>query len=142
MTAKGRDRRSRELAQIHQGAKALGMDTRDKDDDSPYRAMLWSVARVRSAGDLDAGGRHAVIQHMKALGYQPRQWRPRPSGDRQALLGKVRKQLDVAGRDEAYADALAKRICKVERLIWCDAQQLRKIIAALSYDAQRHGRHR
>lgn len=135
-----RDRRTRELAQIHMGAKALGLDTRDKDPDSPYRSLLWSVARVRSAKELDAGGRMAVLAHMGKLGFTQRKWRPRPSGDRQALLGKIRKQLEAAGRDEAYADSMAMRICKVERLIWCDPPQLSKIVAALSYDARRHGR--
>ncbi|MGL4885496.1 MAG: phage protein GemA/Gp16 family protein [Aeromonas veronii] len=49
-------------------------------------------------------------------------------------------QLAAAGRTWAYADAMAMRICKVERLEWCDEPQLQKLIAALNYDANRHGR--
>lgn len=142
MPAKPRNRRSRELAKIHMGAKALGLDTQDKDPDSPYRSMLWAVARQRSAKDLDAAGRTAVLAHMKSLGVKQPPWRPRPSYDREALLGKIRAQLHAAGREEAYADGMAKKMFAVERVIWCNSQQLSKIVAALSYDAKRHGRER
>lgn len=60
--------RNVELAKIHMGAAALGMIT--KADDSAYRDMLWSVARVRSAGELDAGGRAKVIEHLQGCGWK------------------------------------------------------------------------
>lgn len=60
--------RNIELAKIHMGATALGMIT--KADDSAYRDMLWSVARVRSAGDLDAGGRAKVLEHLQGRGWK------------------------------------------------------------------------
>ena len=43
--------RTRELAQIHIARQQLGMD------DETYRSVLWTVARVRSAADLDWSGR-------------------------------------------------------------------------------------
>lgn len=132
-----RDRRGTELAKIHMGANKLGLDTKDKDPDSPYRSMLWAVGRVRSAGDLDASGRAAVLDHMKRLGFESPKYRPKPSKATAAQIGKVRAQLYDAGRDEAYGDALAKRICKVERLVWCKPDQLNRIVAALWYDQER-----
>ena len=47
------DKRRRELAAIHIGAEALGLD------DETYRDMLAHVAGKRSAGKLDAAGRRA-----------------------------------------------------------------------------------
>jgi len=60
--------RAVELAKIHIAAQQLGLRT--EMDDSAYRDVLWCVARVRSAKDLDAGGRQAVLQHFKANGWK------------------------------------------------------------------------
>jgi phage gp16-like protein len=135
-----RDRRGIELAKIHMGANKLGLDTKDKDPNSPYRAMLWAVARVHSAAELDASGRAAVLDHMRRLGFDSPKYRPKPSKATEAQIAKVRAQLHEAGRDESYGDALAKRICKVERLVWCKPDQLNRIVAALWYDQQRKRR--
>jgi len=43
----------------------------------------------------------------------------------------------LKGRGWAYADGLARRICKVEKLAWVRSGDLRKIIAALKYDQGR-----
>jgi phage gp16-like protein len=132
-----RDRRGIELAKIHMGANKLGLDTKDKDPDSPYRSMLWAVGRVRSAAQLDASGRAAVLDYMRRLGFESPKYRPKPSKATVAQINKVRAQLHDAGRDEAYGDALAKRICKVEKLVWCKPDQLNRIVAALWYDQKR-----
>ena len=57
-----KDPRTRELATIHATVHKLGMD------DATYRQMLWSVARVKSAADLDFAGRKTVIDHLRAIG--------------------------------------------------------------------------
>lgn len=127
-----KDQRKRELAQIHLGAKQVGMD-----DDS-YRAMLWSVARVRSAKDLDAGGRRAVIDHLKAVGFRPRrQGRTSVGENKEQLAAKVRAQLQASDKPEGYADGMAKKMFGVQRWEWCSPDQLRRIIAALNYQARR-----
>lgn len=124
--------RNRDLAMIHVAAKQLAMSDED------YRAMLWTVARTRSSGDLDAHGRRKVLEHLKSRGFRPRRTcRPVPAGSREKLLAKIRAMLADAGRPDAYGDALAERICKVERLEWCNPTQLRKIVAALNYDQRR-----
>lgn len=56
--------RARDLAAIHATVKQLGMD------DDTYRDMLWTVARERSAGDLDFAGRKRVLEHLRAIGGQ------------------------------------------------------------------------
>jgi len=42
--------RRAQLAKIHIAKKELGLD------DETYRSMLWTIARVRSASDLDSHG--------------------------------------------------------------------------------------
>lgn len=124
--------RKRDLAMIHIGAKQLGIDG------DTYRDMLWTVARVRSAGDLDEAGRRDVIEHLKARGFKVRgKGRTTPAGDKQKLISKIRAQLAAADRADAYADGMARRMFHVERFEWCDVEQLRKIVAALTYDAKR-----
>lgn len=126
-------RRNAQLAAIHVAKKQLGLD------DDTYRAMLWAVARVESAADLDGYGRAQVLDHLKARGFRSssrgRGGHTRLPAERRGLRGKIDALLGE--RPAAYGDALAKRICKVERLDWCNPEQLRKIVAALSYDAKR-----
>jgi phage gp16-like protein len=64
---KTRSGRSMDLAKIHIAAEQLGL--RRNGDDSAYRDMLWSIGRVRSAADLDAGGRQAVLTHLRRCGF-------------------------------------------------------------------------
>jgi phage gp16-like protein len=134
------DARNRELAAIHVGKKALGLD------DPTYRAMLWTVARVESARDLDYAGRRAVLEHMRQRGFERPVNRPAPAdhgkkpqvpADRQALVDKLEAQLAAAARPWNYVRAMAKRMFHVDQLEWATAEQLRKIVAALEYDARR-----
>lgn len=125
--------RSRQLARIHILKAELELD------DDAYRNVLWSLARVESAKDLDEHGRGQVIQHLerhrRAFASVNR---PRPSQDKEALVGKIRALLHAQNREERYADGIARRMFKIDRYDFCTPEQLHKIVAALSYDAQRH----
>lgn len=124
------DRRNRELAQIHIAAQQLGLD-RDT-----YETVLWTVARVRSAAELDAAGRARILEHFRALGWRPhKRGRPRPSEDRAPLIAKIDAMLGE--RPRTYADGIAHRMFGIRRLEWCAPDQLRKIVAALAYDQRR-----
>lgn len=126
------DPRSRELAAIHMGKKRLGLD------DATYRDLLWTVARVRSAKDLDEHGRRAVIEHMRARGFHAAGGaRQRPAQDREALVAKIRALLIEAGRADAYADGMARHMFKVEKFTWLEPRQMHKLVAALMYDQKR-----
>ncbi len=136
---RAKDTRRAELGKIHMGAEALGMDTEDKDPDSEYRRMLWSVARVRSAADLDEAGRRRVLDHLKACGFKAkRKSRPRPSQDREALVGKVRAMLEAMSLPDEYADGMSKKMFHVERYEWCNPDQIHRLVAALEYHRRRH----
>ncbi len=125
------DIRKRELAMIHVAKSQLGLD------DDAYRDMLWTVARVRSAADLDWAGRKKVLDHLKAKGFKSKT-RPAPAKYKSVLVSKIRALLIAAGnKPDAYADGMARHMFKVERFEWCDPAQLRKIIAALGYQQKR-----
>lgn len=146
------DRRRAELARIHIAAEELGMDTKDDDPNSDYRCMLWTIGRVRSAGELDAAGRRKVLDHLRALGAPPapesakRNFPGRPhnmdSVDRGPMLRKIEAYLTEAKRPWSYVDTMAYGMFQVDRIGFCTPAQLHKIIAALDIDARRHGRYR
>lgn len=131
--------RKAELAQIHIAKVQLALD------DDAYRALLLQVTGKTSSKDLTWQGRKALLDHFKKLGFKVKSnkaGRPAPvvKGDKGNLMAKIEAQLAEAQRPWSYADGMATRICKVDRIEWCDAEQLVKIIAALNVDAKRHGR--
>ncbi len=134
--------RSKDLARIHLAKKDLGLD------DDAYRAMLWTVARVRSAADLDAAGRRKVIEHLRSRGHRgaagrtPYPGRPHniDSEDKGPLLRKIEALLTDSRRPWEYARAIAQRSFNVDRLEFCTPEQLRKLVAMLGYDAGRRAR--
>lgn len=139
MTARP-DLRNRELAAIHIAKAQLGLDR------ATYEDMLWTVARVRSAADLDFAGRKQVLDHLQAQGFQSRRRRAGPppanlySQERGPLLRKIEALLAASGRHWFYADGIAKRMFKIELVRWCAPDQLHKVVAALEYDAKRRAR--
>lgn len=142
------DTRRKDLAKIHIAKKQLGMD------DTTYREMLWSVARVKSAADLDEQGRSAAIEHLKACGFRPTHksakafksahksarasgmHRP-PARARAPLLSKIGAILAELKLPWNYADGMARRMFGVEKARWLNPRQLYKLTAALIYHQQR-----
>jgi phage gp16-like protein len=123
------------LASIHIGAKQLGLSRED------YECMLWSVARVRSSGDLDSAGRKRVIEHLKSRGFKPRRkGRTKPAEGRELMVRKVRALLinhPTGAKPDGYADGMAKRMFDVDRFEWLKPDQLHKLIQALEIDRKR-----
>lgn len=140
------DARRRELAKIHILAGQLGLDTNDRNPASEYRSLLFTVGRVRSAGDLDQAGRLALLDHLNQrgrkhaparLGTAEQANKPAVAADCQGLVDKLEAQLTSAGLPWRYAEAMAERMFRVKRLEWCRPEQLRKIVAALEYAKRR-----
>lgn len=133
------NRRNASLSKIHIAKKDLALD------DDTYRALLARVTGKRSAKDLTPRQVSAVLAEFERLGWEPKPAAkagrtPKPSADRAALMGKIEAFLAEAKRSWAYADGMALRMFRVARTEWLDAEQLRAVIAALAYDARRHGR--
>ncbi|KPA90627.1 Mu-like prophage protein gp16 [Pseudomonas asplenii] len=135
------NRRNLQLSKIHIAKKDLGLD------DETYRALLKRVAGISSAKDIGPRQAAAVLAEFERLGWQSTP-KPKSKGrtvsnvaqGREKLVGKVNALLADADRPLEYADGMAKRMFQVERVEWLDAKQLGGIVAALTYDAQRHGR--
>lgn len=130
------DRRIRELAQIHIAKKQLGLD------DETYREMLFTLARVRTASVLDDYGRRRVLDHLRARGFSSARGKAafpgRPHNcDSNPLLKKIEALLAHGRKPWAYGDAMAARMFHVDRIAFCNDEQLRKIVAALSYQQSR-----
>lgn len=137
------EQRVKDLAAIHVSAKQLGM-TRDV-----YESVLQRVAGVRSAADLDAGGRRKVLAELGRLGAdrrpvrtrrgtaRPGQYPDRPANiEREPMLRKIEALLTELAAPWSYADAIARQMFRVEKVAWLRrSDQLRAVIAAL--DARR-----
>lgn len=123
------------LAKIHIAKKQLGMD------DGTYRAMLRQHGGVSSSKDLTQASAVKVLQHLVRSGFKataPKvERRPTTTQDRDALMRKIEAQLSDQKRPWTYADAMAKRMFKVDKVSWLDADQMGRLVAALWYGAQR-----
>ena len=132
MPAKSKTIRNSELAAIHCAKKELGLD------DDTYRDMLWSIARVRSAGDLDWTGRKRVLDHLKSRGAgraTKNQWAfiDRAAADRQPLLRKICAVCRAMKAGKSYAEGVAKRQHRIDRrLEMMDANELWLLAGALA----------
>jgi phage gp16-like protein len=133
--------RNAALAKIHLGAKSIGLA---KD---AYRAMIREIggAESGSAADLDRAGIDRVVDHLAGLGAEftrPARAgkKPRMTAGLQAMVDKIDAYLAEAGKPMAYADGIAKRRVKVEKIAWCNAAQLGVVIGELEKAARKAGR--
>lgn len=136
---------ARQIKLIHTVKGALKLS----DDD--YRAILseYGVASSKQMNAVDAARLLADLEAKAESagvwkrGAAPKRKGKRPANidgaDRGAQLAKIEALLTVGNRPWGYADALAKRICKVDRVAWVPNWQLYKLIAALRYQAKREG---
>jgi len=127
--------RKAELAKIHIAKKALGLD-----DDS-YRDVLRNVCKVDSSAKLDSQGRFKLLKHFERLGWKntrPKYGnKPNAGKGKEALMGKVEALLADSRLPWTYADGMAKRMFKLDKVVWLNAVQLRKLVAALQIAANR-----
>ncbi len=134
-TAPAADIRKRELAQIHIAKAALSLD------EETYRAMLWSVARVHSAAELDWAGRKNVLDYLKTRGWSQRPVRATHqsralAGDPQSkMIRALWLDLHAAGAvRDASEQALAsyvRRITRRDALQWLTVAEARRVIETL-----------
>lgn len=142
--------RGAKIAEIHIAAKALGMDPSDKSPGSEYRTMLRNLVGVTSSTALTGAGLDVVVAHLRKLqaarGLQSTHAakhakRPKaPPADRQAQMGRIEAHLADAQRPWSYAHGMAQRMFKVDRLEFCNDDQLHRLVAALEYDQARRAK--
>lgn len=134
--------RNQQLGAIHAEKKRLLFD------ETMYRALLLRVAGVSSAKDLDAKGRADVLSEFakfnRARTAAEQMLLPNaPQNVREelsAMIGKVAAILAEHGLNWSYAHGTAKRMFDTQRIEWLHADQLHKVVAALTFDQQRRRR--
>ena len=129
------------LARIHIAKKDLGLS------DEVYRGIIEAKFGESSAKKLTDTQLEQLAGHLRTLGWEPappkkkgRKPRNMSGTPRAPLLSKIEALLTEAGRPWEYADGVARRVCGVEKVQWCTPAQLQKVVAALGYNARRHGR--
>jgi phage gp16-like protein len=133
------DAKRREIAMIHIAKADLCLD------DDTYRDVLWTVARVRSAADLDHAQRQAVLDHFKARGWQPKkkpnEWAfiDKAAIDNQPLLRKICAVCRDMGVSVAYAEGVAKRQHGIERKLQMMSNGELWILAGALERTRQHG---
>lgn len=133
------ERRRRDLAAIHVGAKQLGLDEQTRRD------LIERVTGVRSAADLDDAARAAVVQELRRLGAGRPGARkgayPGKPGNMATMPSEVRKieaQLTDMGLPWSYADSIAKRMFRIPRVAWLRTQaQLVAVLSALDVEQRK-----
>lgn len=135
------ERRRKSLAAIHAAKRTLGLynDT--------YRDLLERVSAsfgpaVRSAGNLTPAQIHAVLEEFKRLGgFKPSpKTKGKPANFEQLpeMITKVEALLADMKLPWSYADAIAMRQFRIQRVAWCRKEdQLRAIIAALHVEQEK-----
>ena len=130
----GTQLRNAELAQIHIARAQLGID------EDTYRAVLWTVARVKSAKDLDWTGRKALLEHFRAKGWKPappksaKAAKPASAGQ-EGMVRALWSELHAAGKVNDPSDAaLGSWLTRnkwPERVEWLNGRQIVQAIEAL-----------
>lgn len=129
-----RDLRRRDLAVIHLAAKQLGLD------DETYRAMLWTVARVRSAADLDFAGRAKVLTHMQGRGARIGRRDPPLVRKMRACWLALRDAGLLRDASERALNAFVHRAVGVDAPRFCSSAQAHQVIEALKDWRKRGGK--
>lgn len=139
------DRRKRLIAALHVAKAKAALD------DDTYRAVLRNHCSFAD-GQTPSSKAMSAYEILSALNdicaragiQRPRHHgRPSVTPERSAQIKKIEAMLADKGRRQgrsvpwAYADAMAKKLCGVDKVAWCSPEQLNKLIAALSYDQHR-----
>jgi phage gp16-like protein len=121
------------LAKIHIAKKQLGLD------DPIYRTILAELFDAESAKNLKITELVRLVQHLEQLGFTPTR-KNRPASERDRLVKRIWAQCYSLNRPVPdYADGLARHMFHLDKVIWCDPDQLRKLSAALTYQQKREG---
>jgi phage gp16-like protein len=137
------ERRRRDLAMIHIAKKKCGLS------EDTYRELLYNIAGVNSAADLDSKGRERILKHLKACGFRSFHKSAKASGmhipaspDKALMLSKIGAILSDLDKPWSYADGISKRAFKVDMVRWCNTEQLFKVMQMLIiYQKDQHRKH-
>ena len=132
---------NKKKALIHVAKAKVGMS------EVEYRDMLAGVG-VTSSKDLNFAKFEMLMKSFEKLGFKRRRGtHASPKGyagqgaqglsSKDRLLGKVDAIRADMGLQKGYVDAIARNMFGVDVYAWCNAHQLHKIVAALTYHQKR-----
>jgi len=131
---------------IHVAKARLGLT------DEEYRDALKAYGGVASSRDLNQEQFKAVMKHFQRCGFKQLYKPPGEAHSRggcatpdiarlprakQGIMYLIGVTLEALGKSWAYADGIAGRMFGIERLEWCDKEQLQKVMAALVYQQRK-----
>lgn len=121
----------KQIAVIHIAKAKTGMS------DDAYLDMLRSMG-VGSSTELDQSGFDEIMRRFKSGGFKRVHSSAKKSGmhrdpalENRRLLEKIGALLADMKLPWSYADAIARRMYRIEKVRWCGAEQLRGIVVAL-----------
>lgn len=126
------------IAKIHVAKKEMGL----LDDD--YRQMLLDVTGRTSSADCNVGELRAMVEAMKAKGFQPKKGTPKAADSpfatkARAMWISLYHLGAIDNPSEQALEAFARRQLKCERMQWANQAQAYKLVEALKAIADRHG---
>ena len=129
--------RQKMISKIHIAKKQLGLD------DDVYRGLLSQATGLHSCKDMDDSQLAAVLNLLQQKGFgadagaQGYQRTPLHFAEHGAMMRKIGALLTQSGKTWGYAHGIARKMFGVETVQRCDAEQMRKVLAALNYQARR-----
>nr|DAO77917.1 MAG TPA: Protein of unknown function (DUF1018) [Caudoviricetes sp.] len=129
--------RQKMISKIHIAQQQLGLD------DDVYRDLLAQATGKRSCKDMDDGELAAVLNLLQQKGFgadvdaKAYQRTPLHFAEHGAMMRKIGALLTQTGKSWAYAHGIARKMFGVETVQRCDGEQMRKVLAALNYQAKR-----
>lgn len=129
------DQRRVWIGRVHAAAARLGLD------DETRRALQLQVTGVDSCARMSMRQLREVMEALHQRGYPRPRREPMVSVERSPLLAKLRAQCAAQGYPwPAYVLGISRRMfgAHAPRLLgWHTPDQLRRMVAALSYDQKR-----
>lgn len=133
--ANEQNRRRGMIAKIKVAQKQLGME------DDVYRDVLAATTGLRSCKDMEVWQLERVLQKLEQLGFAPTRSKPERQplhlAEHTPMINKIGAMLHQSGKSWAYAHGIARKMFGVEMVQRCDGEQMRKVLAALNYQAKR-----
>ena len=104
-----------------------------------YRDLLGSVGATSST-ELTPAGFKQVMKHFEEMGFKQKKKGRKPQASKALLTGKVKALCVAMDLTMQYANGIAKRMFSIDQVAWCNADQLRKLVAALMYKKKKDER--
>lgn len=129
---------SAQNVKIAAARKALGLAGKPGSDaDKLYRAILVKHFGVMTSTALNATEVDHLLSIFRGLGWKEFSDEPTWSGDKAPLGKKISAMRYQNKLSWNYIHAIAKRMFGIDRVQFCDVNQLRAIVSALSVQQKR-----